>query len=407
LDLLGKERRREDMSSSTTTVGEVFSKKFTSVSNEETLSQCLELFKKGTVPVLIVLDSRGKYEGLLARKWIVRSRQIDPSKTKVEKLMRSAPEVKEEDSLSKAATLMIENNLMALPVFSEGKLVGVVTDEHIIHGAVMTEWGDNKIEGIMNKQLIVVNEDESIGGLLNIFKEHNISHAPVISHGKPVGMVSIRDVIDHFFKPTQPERFGETVGRAKVETLTASVKNIMSRPLITVPPETSLKEAEKKMHDSEISSLVIAKGEKLVGIVTKRDFLEPISQIGMKKSKLDIQFAVKGLDIDESERDYMLKEFDSFRSRFEKLLELGTLFVYMKTHGATHKGDQIVHCRLHLRTEKGSYFSSAEGWNIGETFHLGLDRIERQVLRSKELLERNHELASEYLERINFPSTDF
>lgn len=53
--------------SSSTTVGEVFSKKFASVSNEDTLSQCLELFKKGTVPVLIVLDNRGKYEGLLAQ----------------------------------------------------------------------------------------------------------------------------------------------------------------------------------------------------------------------------------------------------------------------------------------------------------------------------------------------------
>jgi CBS domain-containing protein len=302
---------------------------------------------------------------------------------------------------------MIENNLMALPVFSEGKLVGVVTDEHIIHGAVMTEWGDNKIEGIMNKQLIVVNEDESIGGLLNTFKEHNISHAPVISHGKPVGMVSMLDVINHFFKPTQPERFGETVGRAKVETLTASVKNIMSRPLITVSPETSLKEAEKKMHDSDVSSLVVVRGENLAGIVTKRDFLEPIAQMEMKQQTLSIQFAVKELDIDESQRDYMMKEFDAFRSRFEKILELGTLFVYMKTHGATHRGERIVHCRLQLRTAKGTYFSSAEGWNADETFHLGLDRIERQVLRSKELLEQNHELASEYLERINFPSTDF
>jgi CBS domain-containing protein len=393
--------------SPSTNVGEVFSKKFTSVSEEETLSQCLSLFKKGTLPVLVVLGNQGKYEGILAQRWIVRSRKLDPSKTKVEKLMRPAPEAREQDSLSKAATMMIENNLMALPVFSERKLVGVVTDEHIIHGAVLTEWGNNKIEKIMTKQLIIVREDETISGLLNLFKEHNISHAPVISHGKPVGMVSMRDVINHFFKPIDSERFGEIVGREKFEVLNASVKDVMSSPLITVTPETSLKEAEKKMHDSDISSLVVVRGENLVGIVTKRDFLEPIAQMEMKKQALDVQFSVKELDMDESQKDYMLKEFDTFRSRFEKILGLGTLFVYMKTLGATHKGDQIVHCRLHLRTEKGSYFSTAEGWNVDETFHLGLDRIERQVLRSKELLERNHELASEYLERINFPSTDF
>nr|MDO8079465.1 CBS domain-containing protein [Candidatus Freyarchaeota archaeon] len=393
--------------SSSTTVGEVFSKKFTSVSKEATLTQCLSLFKKGMVPVLIVLDSRGRYEGILAQRWIVRSRRLDPSKAKVERLMRKAPEVGERDSLSKAASLMIENSLRELPVFSEGKVVGVVTDEHIIHGVVLTGWGNNKIEGIMTKQLIVVDEEESIGGLLNLFKEHNISHAPVVSHGKPVGMVSIRDVIDHFFQPIDPERFGEIVGREKFEVLNATVKNIMSSPLITISPETSLKEADKKMHDSDVSSLVIVRGEKLAGIVTKRDFLEPIAQMEMKKPTLAIQFSVKELEIDETQRDFIMKDFDSFRSRFEKILELGTLFVYMKTHGTTHKGDQIVHCRLHLRTVKGSFFSSAEGWSVNETFHMGLDRIERQVLRSKELLEHNHELASEYLERINFPSTDF
>jgi len=77
-----------------------------------------------------------------------------------------------------------------------------------------------------------------------------------------------------------------------------------------------------------------------------------------------------------------------------------------KAHGTNHKGHQLIHCRLHLRTVKGSFHSAAEGWGIGESFRLALDRIERRILRSKEF-RYDPEFARVYLRRIYFPSTDF
>jgi len=387
------------------TVKDVYSKEFISVSREETLSDCLSLFKKGLPPVLLVLDEKGDFEGILARRWIIRSRRLDPATTKVETLMRPAPRVREEDSISRAASLMIENSLRELPVYRGDELVGVITDENIIHGAVMTGWGDTKVEEIMTKNPILIDEEETVGELLNLFRSHNISHAPVTSGGKLVGMVSIQDIIDNFFQPIERPRIGEKIGE-KIELINAPVKSIMSSPLITVPPETSLKDAERKMHDHDISSLVVVREETAVGIVTKRDFLEPIAQMEMERPKLTIQFSVKDIELDETQRSLMIEDFESFRNRYQKTLEHGTLFVYIKAHGTTHKGHQLIHCRLHLRTVKGSFHSAAEGWGIGETFRLALDRIERQILRSKEF-RYDPEFARMYLRRIYFPSTDF
>jgi len=108
-------------------VKDVFSEGFQSVSEDDTLSSCLSLFKKETPPVLAVLDSEGKYKGVISRRWIIRSR-LAASGTKVKTLMRSAPIVTLNDSLGKVARLIIESEIRQLPVYSGERFLVFVTD---------------------------------------------------------------------------------------------------------------------------------------------------------------------------------------------------------------------------------------------------------------------------------------
>jgi CBS domain-containing protein len=183
-------------------VKDVLTEEFVKVNQNEMLSACLSLFKEEMPPVLVVVDTKGKYRGVIAHKWIVRSR-LDPSTTKVETLMRSAPTVTLQDSLSKVARLIINSGIRQLPVFGGDKLVGIITDEAIIHGAVLGKWGSSKVEKIMAKRPFVVEKEESVGAVLSLFREHGISHVPVVSDGKLVGMISISDIIKHIFQPRQ------------------------------------------------------------------------------------------------------------------------------------------------------------------------------------------------------------
>jgi predicted transcriptional regulator len=116
-------------------VEDVFSEKFLTVNENDPLSRCLDLFKKGTTPVLAVLDEKGRFTAMIARRWVNRSR-LDPATTKVRSLMKPAPRVEMDDSLSKAAKLMIQSGIRQLPVYEKKKLAGFVTDENVIHGAV-------------------------------------------------------------------------------------------------------------------------------------------------------------------------------------------------------------------------------------------------------------------------------
>ncbi|PVX24865.1 MAG: hypothetical protein CW716_09270 [Candidatus Bathyarchaeum sp.] len=384
-------------------VKDVFSTKFKSISKDDTLSACLSIFKEASTQVLVVLNSKGKYAGVIAHRWIVSSR-YDPATTKVESLMRSAPTVTPEDSLGEVARLMITSGISLLPVFSGEKLAGIVSDDAVIQGAVIGKWGSTKVEDVMTKKPFLVEEDESVGAVLSLFREHGISHVPIVRDGSLVGIVSINDIITGIFQPRQRQTVGEIAGE-KVPVLSISAKGIMTEPVITVLPETTLKDAVEKMREFDITSLIVISKGRPAGILTKRDILEPLAEMELPKQKISVQFSVKGVGIDAVQRGFIMGDFESFASKYQKTLEEGALFVYMKTHGTNFKGQQLLHCRLQFRTRRGSFFSSSEGYGVEATFRTALDRLEKQLLRSQELAHEP-EYAKKYLRRIEFPSTE-
>jgi CBS domain-containing protein len=382
-------------------VEDVFSKGFLEVNENDTLSSILSILKEEMPPVLAVLDAKGNYKGVISRRSIIRS-GLDVSEAKVKTLMRPAPAVTLQDSLSKVAKLMIESENRQLPVYSEKQLLGFVTVENVIHGAVMERWGNTRIEEIMTKKPFTLEEDDSLGSVLSLFRVEGVSHVPIVSDGKLVGIVSIQDIIENIFQPRHVQRFGERVGE-KVPVLSIPAKGIMVKTVITVLPETKLRDAEEQMHKFNISSLVIVNKARPIGIVTKRDFLEPLAQMEKPAQRLTVQFSVKDTEIDEIQRGFIMGDFESFTHRYGDKLESGTLFVYMKTHGTNFKGHQLIHCRLQFRTKKGAFFSSAEGYGVEDTFSLALDRLEGQIVKSKEI-SHDHEFAKEYVSR-RFPLT--
>jgi CBS domain-containing protein len=73
--------------------------------------------------------------------------------------------------------------------------------------------------------------------------------------------------------------------------MSQKLRKIMVENVITVKPNSSVKEAAELMNLHEISSLVVVDSEKPVGIITERDMLNRvlnISEIGMKAKVAEI-----------------------------------------------------------------------------------------------------------------------
>jgi len=388
------------------TAKDIFSKEFNSVKDNDTLSRCLESFKKNMPPVLAVLDEKGKYEGMITRRSILRSR-LDPTVAKVRSLKVAAPQVGLDTSLGALAKLMIGSGVRQLPLVDNRKVLGFVTDENIIHAAVGDEWGRTAVEKVMTRAPHTLESNRSVGAVLGVMREFGISHVPIMEGGRLVGMVSIEDILVNIYWPQRRQTLGDIVGE-KIETLGLAVKGIMASPVITVSTKMNLRDAEQRMHDRDVSCLAVVDDERLVGIVTKLDFLEPISQLGATVDrKLTVQFGTKDVDVSADQQTFMMNEFDSFSHRFKEAFQQGTLFVYMKSHGDNGvRETPLVHCRLQFRTARRTFYSASEGWGVEPTFRVALVRLERRLLRSKELLAYNPKYAKDYLRKIGLPSEE-
>lgn len=380
-------------------VNDVFSRNYKTVNENDTLSKCWNLFKTEKSPVLAVVNEKKKYIGIITRKWVVRSK-VDHTITKVKTLTKKTPIISPDFTFSKAAKLMIESGIRQLPVFVKKKMIGFITDTQIIQNSLEKNLGNRFIEEIMTKTPKIIEENRSIGAVLNVIREYGISHVPITSNEKLVGIISIQDILDHVYQPKNRQTKGEIIGE-KRPLLNIPAKGIMIKSVITISPKEKLKDAIKKMEKNNISSLVVLKNNKIIGIVTKLDLLEPISQKEKRELPFEIQFGIKGLSISLYQKEILSEEFKSFISKYKEGLISGTLFVYMKIHGESHRGLPLIHCRLQLKTAKGAFFSSAESYGIEYSFRIALNKLDRRLLRSKELAF-NQKFAKDFLRKMEY-----
>jgi CBS domain-containing protein len=65
---------------------------------------------------------------------------------------------------------------------------------------------------------------------------------------------------------------------ARKTPLDTKISDVMTKPLITISPDASLKEAARKMVNSGIRRLPVVKQHKLVGIIVVSDFARHLSK---------------------------------------------------------------------------------------------------------------------------------
>ena len=127
-----------------------------------------------------------------------------------------------------------------------------------------------KVSQWMTKEVLAVEDYDSLGIARRIMAKHRINQLPVVADDKLVGIVTDRDIRDAY--PTSIlidhakniDRFAESY----------TVEEVMSFNVMTVQPETPLLTAVKLLRRHRIGSLPVTKKGKLVGIITRSDVLE-------------------------------------------------------------------------------------------------------------------------------------
>jgi CBS domain-containing protein len=97
-----------------------------------------------------------------------------------------------------AATIMREENIGSLVVVGvDKKLLGIITDRDIVVSVVANGKSpiDVLVEDVMTRELITVQESESVFEILRVLAKNSIRRVPVLRRRRLVGIVSVDDLI--------------------------------------------------------------------------------------------------------------------------------------------------------------------------------------------------------------------
>ncbi len=142
-----------------------------------------------------------------------------------------------------------------------------------------------KIKDIMVANVQTANENETLNEVAVKMLEKNVGCLPVLNDdGKLVGFLSETDFAGKakllpFSRNHAPQLFGKWLNEGGIEEMyknakTIKVRAIMSKPPVSIGQDEKISDLIEKIMKYNIHRVPVVKGDKLVGIVSRRDLLK-------------------------------------------------------------------------------------------------------------------------------------
>jgi CBS domain-containing protein len=129
------------------------------------------------------------------------------------------------------------------------------------------------VKDIMTKNVITITEDKTVLEAAQLMNTKAIGCLVIVEDETPVGMVTERDIVRRIVSQNLPHN--------------VKVSEIMTKNLVIVEPDVSLKEAARLMSKNQIRRLPVVKQNKLVGIVVASDFVRNLGKKTLTEEILD------------------------------------------------------------------------------------------------------------------------
>ena len=117
------------------------------------------------------------------------------------------------------------------------------------------------VRDVMTRQVIVIDPDRTIADAAKRMAAKRIGGLVVVEHGRPIGLLTDRDILWNVTAKGQ--------NPSKV-----LVRDIMTSPVATVSPLTTLRAAARVMLEQKTRWIVVTRLENVEGIVTASDLTQ-------------------------------------------------------------------------------------------------------------------------------------
>ena len=267
-------------------VKDVMSREVFLVDKDQNIPDALKLMKKHKISRLPVINTNNNHVkelvGIMTEKDIGRrlgsSRygNLAPSHFHASTVMTSEPlTIESNESIGKAAQILIENKIGGLPVVDNGKIIGIITKTDFIDTCQGRPFHEITVGERMTSNPITVNSQDRLVHARRLIIDEGIGRLPVMEGDEIGGIVTAKDIAQSMisFRKVVPDKYKP----ARIRNLL--VGDVMTQNVKTVSEDSLIEEVATIMVENNFSGLPVVKNGIIKGIITKTDLLKLIMEL--------------------------------------------------------------------------------------------------------------------------------
>lgn len=140
----------------------------------------------------------------------------------------------------------------------------------------MTNGKEGVVTEIMMGSPVTLGPEDTLDLANDVISLGRIRHIPVVDAGRLVGLLSERDLMG----AAASHVFGLKQKSKSALLKSVLIKDVMKKRVVTVAPETSIKDAAHLMADKKIGCVPVVSDGAIVGLVTTTDILRYVEKLG-------------------------------------------------------------------------------------------------------------------------------
>jgi CBS domain-containing protein len=188
-------------------------------------------------------------------------------------MTKNVVSVKVSAKISEAIDLMTEKNLGGLPVVDEENHVRAIITERDIAGIFADRISGINVSQVMSEKVVTALSKTTIFEAERTMTTQGFRRLPIISDGKVIGIITTMDIIRFFGSGSV---FKYLQSGTIIQVLNTPALEIATKNVSTITPDADVGQAAKIMQDKNIGAIPVVEREKLVGMITERDFFKII-----------------------------------------------------------------------------------------------------------------------------------
>lgn len=329
----------------------------------------------------VIVTKDGEYYGLVDSRMVVRN-MLKISKTHaISKYAIKVPVLDSSTSIEKAIHQFYASGAKALPYYEGKKISGVVHRGAMLKAILSLHLlSKYKVGEVMSTPVMAVAPETNISTARSIMKNNNLNRLVVIKDGNVKGILTNKNIME--FMGQSPERAPQFSASASKLGKDASVQEIAEENVFSVKQDEPVESAIRELVENKVSSLLVTKAGKPVGVVTVRDIFEAVAT---NAAGTEENIIISGLDeYTEEFHDEILAALEELQERINKFhkMNVDSIALNVKRHRAKNYEMKL---RVWL-AKRGAISTSATGFSLDGTLNELTTHAYNAIKEKKEIV---------------------